>query len=314
MSNLDEAIDRSHIIGQRIRGRTDIALQNEVAELRDSVEFSSYADLGISERAWHHVESLGISPVLVFSHPDVLAAHPHLSAYYRGIALLPQKRTQQLAGTVERWESGKLKQAPAASQALKVARLYNFVISSIIEGSAEWTLENGYRNILANMAIGLDGTIRNLIGQDAEKLVQSRILEWLKANELVIESDDERSTYTLPEGYSMKFGSEPDIEFRRHTASRATLVCTIEIKGGRDPAGALERLGAVQKSFENTPPGCTNMLVAGVITPEMQNRLNQMGVVRSFLIDEVAADGEGWTEFLNEVFHHTIRITSETIS
>ena len=291
-----------------------MALQREVAELGDSVDFSSYADFGISEHAWHHVESLGISPTSVFSHPDILVAHPHLSAYYRGIALLPQKRTQQLAGTVERWESGKIKRAPAQSQALKVARLYNFVISSIIEGSTEWTLENGYRNILANMAIGLDGTIRNLIGQDAEKLVQSRILEWLKANKLVVDSDEERSIYTLSEGYSMKFGSEPDIEFRRHSTTETALVCTIEIKGGRDPAGALERLGAVQKSFEHTPRGCTNMLVAGVITSEMQNRLDQMGVVKSFLIDEVAENGDGWTSFLNEVFHHTIRITSETIA
>ena len=290
-----------------------MALQSEVAELRNSVEFSSYADLGISERAWHHVESLGIAPALVFAHPDVLIAHPHLSAYYRGIALLPQKRIQQLAGTVERWESGKLKRAPAASQALKVARVYNLVVSSIIEGSTEWTLENGYRNILANMAIGLDGTIRNLIGQDAEKLVQTRILGWLKANELVVESDEARSTYTLLEGYSMKFGKEPDIEFRRNSSSAATLVCTIEIKGGRDPAAALERLGSMQKSFEETPPGCINILIAGVITSEMAVRLAGMDATKRFLLDDVAQDGEKWLEFLNEVFHHTIRITPSTI-
>ena len=226
---------------------------------------------------------------------------------------MPQKRIQQLAGTIDRWESGKLKRAPAASQALKVASLYNLVVSSIIEGSTEWTLENGYRNILANMAIGLDGTIRNLIGQDAEKLVQTRILDWLKTNELVVESDEARSTYTLLEGYSMKFGKEPDIEFRRNTGSGAALVCTIEIKGGRDPAGALERLGAMQKSFEETPPGCSNILIAGVITPEMAVRLAGMGVTMRFLLDDVAQDGEKWIGFLNEVFHHTIRITPSTI-
>ena len=313
MSNLDDAIDRSHVISQRIRARTDTRLQEEVAELSKDVGFDPYSEVGISEGAWQHVESLGIAPLLVFAHPDVLVARPHLSQYYRGIALIPRKRIQQLAGTVDRWESGKLKRPPEAIQALKVARVYNFVISSIIEGSTEWTLENGYRNILANMAIGLDGTIRNLIGQDAEKLVQSRILEWLKANDLIVESDEERSTYTLSEDYSMRFGSEPDIEFRQYSSSRGVLVCTIEIKGGRDPAGALERLGAVQKSFENTPPGCINMVVAGVITPEMQNRLDQMGVVRSFLLDDVAEDGIGWLEFLNEVFHHAIRITPATI-
>ena len=47
---------------------------------------------------------------------------------------------------------------------------------------------------------------------------------------------------------------------------KRSLIATIEIKGGKDPAGALERLGAIQKSFEETPPGCENMLIAGVIT------------------------------------------------
>ena len=62
---------------------------------------------------------------------------------------------------------------------LRVAQLYNAVISSIIEGSTGWTLENGYRNVIANMGIGLDGTVRNLIGQDAEQLVKTRIRKWL---------------------------------------------------------------------------------------------------------------------------------------
>ena len=41
-----------------------------------------------------------------------------------------------------------------------MARLYNAVTSSIIEGTTNWALENGYRNILANMGIGLDGTFQ----------------------------------------------------------------------------------------------------------------------------------------------------------
>ena len=64
---------------------------------------------------------------------------------------------------------------------------------------------------------------------------------------------------------------EPDIEFQKD----GRVVATIEIKGGRDKAGGLERLGAMTKSFENTPPGCVNMLIAGVVTEEMQNRLQK---------------------------------------
>ncbi len=91
-------------------------------------------------------------------------------------------------------------------------------------------------------------------------------------------------------------------------------MATIEIKGGKDPAGALERLGAMQKSFEETPPGCVNMLIAGVITSEMKSRLENMGVSRVFLLDDLAHDGRDWIDFLNEVFHYTVRITDSTIT
>lgn len=91
------------------------------------------------------------------------------------------------------------------------------------------------------------------------------------------------------------------------------MISTIEIKGGADPAGALERLGAVQKSFEATPPGCINLLIAGVVTDEMEQRLNSLGIRKYFLLDDVTSDGSGWTDFLNEVFHHIIRITDEVI-
>ena len=64
----------------------------------------------------------------------------------------------------------------------------------------------------------------------------------------------------------------------------------------------------MQKSFEATPPGCVNFLVAGVVTPEMRARLDQMGVVKVYVLDDLAHDGEKWTEFVNELFHYTVRI------
>ena len=43
-------------------------------------------------------------------------------------------------------------------------------------------------------------------------------------------------------------------------------------------------------------------------------RLDQMGVIRVFLLDDVSHDGDLWSDFLNEVFHYTIRITDTTIT
>ena len=111
----------------------------------------------------------------------------------------------------------------------------------------------------------------------------------------------------------MRYGSEPDIQFQLTANNEASLMATIEIKGGKDAAGALERLGAVQKSFEETPPNCANFLIAGIITPEMAQRLDTIGVARRYLLDDLIRDGEPWVNFLNEVFHHTVRITPSVI-
>ena len=313
MAKLDDAQRRSAVIAERIRQRTDVALRRSIANFEGELSFLPLPDLMISEEAWSHVTSSDIVPKLVFAHPDLLRQNPRASEYYRGVALLPRKRVAEIAGAVDSWEDETRRTILREPHILRVARLYNAVISSIIEGSNEWTLENGYRNIIANMGIGLDGTVRNLIGQDAERLIKDRIKKWLESQDFIIQRNDEETQFELPAGYSMRYGSEPDIEFSRSVGDESTTVATIEIKGGKDPAGALERLGAIQKSFEETPPGCVNMLVAGIVTSEMRERLNRLGIVKTFLLDDLAHDGDPWEAFLNEVFHYTVRITATTI-
>ena len=82
----------------------------------------------------------------------------------------------------------------------------------------------------------------------------------------------------------------------------------MEIKSGTDPAGALERLGAIQKSFEQTPPRSLNFAVLGVVTPEMRRRLDGMNVARDFLLYQILNDDKAWDDFIRELFHHTLRI------
>ncbi len=301
-------------MSERIRHRTDHALRELIDSFTGELDFRPLDDLVISEQAWEFVAASGIEPKKVFAHPQLLREHPRTSQYYRGIAMLPQKRVADIAVAVASWEDGSRKSRITEQQSTSVARLYNAVISSIIEGTTNWTLENGYRNIIANMGIGLDGTFRNIIGRDAENLVKTRIRNWLDSRGMILEQSEDATEFQLPDGYSMRFGSEPDILFRQVVGDDVREAATIEIKGGKDPAGALERLGAMQKSFEATPPGCVNFLVAGVVTPEMRTRLDQMGVVKVFLLDDLAHEGERWTEFINELFHYTVRITKTPVS
>lgn len=296
MTNVHDAQIRSALMSARIQERTDFTLRDLIASLKEEPEYHPLEDLMISEQAWNHIIDSNTDPKFVFANPAVLQKYPRLSQYYRGIALLPQKRVADIAGSVASWEDGTRKTPITESQSKSVARLYNTVICSIIEGTSEWTLDNGYRNIIANMGIGLDGTFRNIIGQDAEDLVKTRIRNWLDSHHLIVEQDDAKTEFQLPAGYSMHYGSEPDILFRQELSGTTRDVATIEIKGGKDPAGALERLGAMQKSFEATPPNCVNMLIAGVVTAEMRSRLDQMGIEKVFLLDDLAHDGESWTK------------------
>lgn len=287
-------------MSERIRQRTDIKTRDFVNAVNDEFDYADKEDLMISDAAWRHVRDSNIRPHQVFAHPVLLQKHPKVSLYYRGLALLSLKRVRRVAD-VKGWEDGSRTKPVPQARALAACRLYNGVISSIIEGTNEWTLENGYRNILGNLGITLDGMFRNVIGKDAEQLIRTKITDWLRAKDLVVESAGS-TTFTLPEGIVMVYGSEPDILFERD----AKHLATIEIKGGRDPAGALERLGAMQKSFSETPAQCQNILIAGVVTTEMKLRLNEMAV-KVYVLDRLL-DDDGWDDFTKELFHYTLRI------
>lgn len=293
---------RSLLFSGIINQRTDVEQQKVIADYEDEINFHPLDELMISNKAWDHVKKLDIQPKFVFAHPDMLQAHPKTSLYYRGIALLSRKRVAQIAVPVTEWEEGT--RTVLREQALKVAQFYNAIISSIIEGSTNWTLENGYRNILATIGVTLDGMYRNKIGELAEDIVKSRIFNWLKDGGLII-STLKKNEHQLPKGILMRYGSEPDIAFLRS----GKLVATIEVKGGTDPAGALERLGAMTKSFTETPANCMNFLVAGVVTPEMESRLKEMSNVKVYNLNDLSDDDDRWGEFADEIFHYTLRIT-----
>lgn len=55
------------------------------------------------------------------------------------------------------------------------------------------------------------------------------------------------------------------------------------------------------------------MLIAGVITDEMGERLAGLGIVKTYLLDNLVDNESEWLEFLNEVFHYTIRTTETPI-
>ena len=125
MANLNDARLRSTLMSERIRLRTDHELRELIGNFTDDLDFSPLDDLMISQQAWDHITTTGIQPRLVFAHPLLLQAHPRASQYYRGIALLPQKRVADLAIPVSAWEDGSRRSPITPDHCRQVARLYN---------------------------------------------------------------------------------------------------------------------------------------------------------------------------------------------
>ena len=309
---LEESRQRALIISETIRRRSDEAVRQLIQEYTGDLDFSNrLEDLAIAEEAWDHVSEAEIDPKLVFAHPELLRAHPQTSLHYRGIATLSLKRVQAMASAVGNWEAGTFRRAPTLDRCLNVARTYNSVISVVITGTDNWTLENGYRNVLATIGITEDGSLRNLVGQEGEARVKDGILDWLRGDGAVLQPNVEGATTTFGAHprYRMVYSSEPDIKFEwLNDREEWEIISTVEIKSGTDPAGALERLGAIQKSFDQTPARSRNFAVLGIVTRAMRDRLNELNMSRDFLLYDLLNDQATWDDFITELFHHTLRL------
>jgi hypothetical protein len=316
---------RSQDLTRTLQRRLDVQVRQTVERLVGKHEFTDPIETFlISQGAWEHVQSLNLDPVSVFCHPDMLVDEPFVSLYYRGVSGLSLKEVQSQARAVINWErepsSTSRKPQVSVGAARQVSGLYNSFISSIIENTADWTLENGYRMIIASIGISFDGSMRNVMGRLPEFRIRRILLQHAIENQILtsdeypdvdsVPSAPPNGRHTLADSIVMIFASEPDVAFHRD----GSLEATIEIKGGIDPAGALERLGAANKSASSaltSNPRCKNFLVAGVITAEMQNRLAQERLFeRYFGLVELLSDTGAQTEFFDEIFNYALRLTN----
>lgn len=308
---------RSLLVVNSLQRRTDLHAREIIREFKRTLKWKPLRSLLIEREAWEYaVSTKRHDPKLVFCHPDVLLAHPATSLYYRGLCGLSLKAVRDYFGAVDSLESGKAHARLEGVKALKMARTYNAFISSIIKNSTDWTLEDGYRTVIATLGITLDGVMRNRVGSIAEERIRRMVLEWLVENDLIVEPrlgkrdvpECKGSTFRLSDGTIMKFGSEPDIAFRRGD----DLFVVIEIKGGIDPAGALERYGAATKSFQNAiamSPRCENFYLGAVFTAELQRRIaGDRLVKKTFNIIEVLGDPKAREKFFKEIFHYALRM------
>ncbi len=232
----------------------------EIADQIDQVhgENLDWDDLNISERAWSKVIHRGIKPVIVFAHPHVLQSIPGSASYYRMLALVSQKSMKRVGLNLDPYEAGR----PVADEqiAVAIARHLNRLVSALVEADDE--IDAREFDLWRGMAAGsqAQGSWQNTKGASAEKAIREVILQRLQRQQLISGKQAGAARIDLGDGRVLVFADEPDIAILRSGVPQIT----VEIKGGIDQAGVLERIGAALKSLRRIRqenPGSVTILI-----------------------------------------------------
>ena len=310
---------KSLLIVTSLQKRVDIKVFDTLSKLEIQLDWNPLSNFMIENEAWEYVvKEKSYDPKLVFCHPEVIKALPSSSLYYRGLTGLSIKAAKDYIGSIENLEKGNIRARINDKKALKMARVYNTFICSILKGSTDWTLENGKRTIIATLGITLDGIMRNKVGAIAEERIRALVHDWLQNKNLIKSYEKDNNLDDLPRlcklnnDIVMRFSSEPDISFSKITENSEELLAVIEIKGGIDPAGALERYGAATKSFQHAlkeNQRCKNFFLSAVYTQELKNRIQDDRFVEKFYdIIDILEKPEIRDDFFRELFHYSLRI------
>ena len=246
--------------------------------------------LGITETAWNRIIHRGIKPILVFAHPAILKNVSRSVGYYRMLAMVSQKSMNNLRLNVSRYENGST--LPDKERALAIAQRLNQIISNLIQ--ADDDINPREFDLWRGMAAGAQagGSWRNLKGKKAEVAVKGAILRRLREKKLI--QSESATEFELLDGRTIVFADEPDVAIYQ----RDKIQVAIEVKGGIDTAGILERVGAAIKSLsrarEENPKSITILLVQGVSMTSRaaddlainQHAVNHWFTVEDFLEDE----------------------------
>ncbi len=226
------------------------------------------------------------------------------------------------------YESGAGNRRPLSdTQIFSLARLFNEHISLIIDSSIQSFTEQELEGLLlVSTGAQIDGAWRNAIGEEAEKVVQRLpVKETVERNllsaliprkgtgiesystekyEELLGNIGQYRGILLNNQTSLLFSSEPDISL---IGRQGNTLGVIEVKGGDDPAGALERYGAAKKSFEETlrsTPMAKTFLVASCITTEVRNRIAQDQTISEYFnLTGIISDTATYDKFMQKVFY-----------
>jgi len=265
---------------------------HQLTKISNNFGWNNREATGIDAEAWRIVQAKCLDPLLIFCHPRVLTEQPRLLLYYRTVALISQKGLGSLVrgnvALIERGETERLD--PRWVHNVTVA--LNSIISVMLKTAADIEERDLPGFQFASAGASIQGAWNNAVGAAGETAAKTILVNHLKdeivqvvwrdstttdycadKHAFIIENVSDIRVVRMRGGYHLLFSSEPDISLR---GPNDMPLIAIEVKAGSDPAGALERLGAAMKSFENDRnlnPRVKTVYVVRSITAELRKRI-----------------------------------------
>ena len=297
-----DQLAKSAFFHQKLHEWSLLEVAAKIDQVKGELLFWNLDELSISQSAWDKVIHRGVKPVTVFAHPDVLQTVSRSTSYYRMLAMVSLKSMNRVGFACERYETRDI--FPGEEVALNIARLLNKIISTLIEADQEIDIREF--DLWRGMAAGTQaqGSWQNAKDQQMEITIRGMIQQRLRDQEWI--SPDvpvDASSILLKDGRRVVFASEPDIALYDNLGR---LAVAVEIKGGIDSAGVLERIGAAVKSLirakEINPTAITVLVLVGASLTTQASidlKINQNVINYWFTAEQILQDEGKRKEFLD---------------
>lgn len=289
-----DQITKSQFFHQKLHewGLLEIAYELENIKGED-IEWN-LKDLDIKNEAWNRVIHRGIKPIRVFAHPEVLKQNSKRVGYYRMLAMVSQKSMTRVGLGINQYEE--VHNLLDDNVALEISKHLNKIVSVLIEHDEK--IDAREFDLWRGMAAGsqAQGSWQNTKGDKAELVVKESVEMRVREKQLISEEilHGKGKVLKLKDGRQLMLGSEPDIGLYKDNL----IQIAVEIKGGIDPAGVLERFGAALKSLrrskQENPNSLTILVMQSVsLTSKAEEEIEKgKGIIDHFFTIENVISNE----------------------
>lgn len=299
-----DQIKKSKFFREKLHNWKMIEITDELDMLDGSKYDWDLNKLKIKHDAWKNVIHMGIKPIMAFMNPEIIYSKPERVRYYRMLAMASQKSMMHIGLNVNKFEdNATCETSDEKDNILKIARHLNNVISTLMEYGPPITLLE--MTLWRGMGAGnqAQGSWHNSKGANVEarvkELICRRLIDTKKLNSKLNWATSKN--FDLIDR-KLIFSSEPDVRFQKSKK----IEIAIEIKGGIDSAGALERYGAALKSLgkvRKTHPNVKTILLLEKtsLTPEMHDRISEESTIDQHYTLDSLFDNTNLQKFFDDL-------------